>query len=71
MVSQGVNREEKLKRLKEELVRYQEILRVKARNFKGVRHENSLSELRYTEYMVYRDMVAGLEKEIRELEAKK
>lgn len=42
----------------------------KKRNFRGVHHESSISELRYTEFMVYKNIVEGLEKEIRELKAK-
>jgi len=57
----------RLKYLEEQLEKYKKIYEVKKRNFRGVRHEDSLSELRYSEYMVYKDMVEGLEKEIREL----
>ncbi len=40
------------------------------RNFRGVRHEDSLSELRYTEFMVYKNIYEGLEQEIFELKKK-
>jgi hypothetical protein len=64
------NMEDKLKRLKLELSKYEIKLADKKKYYRGVIHENSLSELRYTEYMVYRDMVDGLKKEIRDLEQK-
>ncbi|OGC92439.1 hypothetical protein A2899_02315 [Candidatus Amesbacteria bacterium RIFCSPLOWO2_01_FULL_49_25] len=50
--------------LEEQLLKYKKIYEEKKRLFRGVRHEDSLSELRYTEYMVYRDMVEGIEREI-------
>ena len=60
----------KLKELEEKLVKYKLIYEAKKRVFRGVRHEDSLSELRYTEFKVYQDIVGGLEKEIRELKKK-
>ena len=60
----------KLKQLEEKLAKYKPIYEEKRRNFRGVRHESSISELRYTEFMVYKNMVEGLEREIRELKAK-
>ena len=59
-----------MKYLEEQLEKYKKIYEVKKRNFRGVRHEDSLSELRYSEYMVYKDMVEGLTKEIGELKEK-
>ena len=58
---------EKIKKLEEELKKYKAILAGKMKNFRGVRHENALSELRYSEVMVYRDMIASLEREISQL----
>jgi hypothetical protein len=57
----------KLKQLEEQLAKYKAILKDKMSRFHGVRHENSLSELRYTEVMVYTNRVADLEKEIKTL----
>jgi uncharacterized radical SAM superfamily protein len=54
----------KLARLTEELNRLKEKLAEKMKNFKGVKHESALSELRYSEVMVLRSMIASLEKEI-------
>jgi len=61
---------DKLNELEEKLARYKPIFIEKKRNFRGVKHENSLSELQYTQFMVYKEMVEGLEKEIAELKAK-
>jgi len=61
---------QKLKELEQKLAKYMPIYLEKKKRFRGVRHEDSLSELRYTEFKVYQDIVAGLEKEIREIKAK-
>ena len=58
---------QRLKYLEEQLAELMPKFLEKKRRFRGVRHEDSLSELRYTEYMVYKEMVEGLMKEIREL----
>lgn len=57
----------KLDQLKLDLAEYKEKLAAKMKNFRGVKHESSLSELRYTEVMVLRDIVRSLEKEISNL----
>jgi hypothetical protein len=59
--------QEKIIRLEEQLAKYRAILKDKMSRFRGVRHENSLSELRYTEVMVYRNRIQDLEKEIKQL----
>ena len=61
---------QKLKELEEKLAKYKPIFLEKKRNFRGVKHESSISELRYTEFMVYKNIVEGMEKEIRELKVK-
>jgi hypothetical protein len=61
---------ERLKLLEEKLAKYKPIYEEKKKRFRGVVHESSLSELRYTEFMVYKNMVESLEKEIRELKVK-
>ena len=58
---------EKIKKLEDQLVKYKAILKDKMSRFRGVRHENSLSELRYTEVMVYTNRVRDLENEIKKL----
>lgn len=58
----------KLDQLKSDLVKYKEKLAAKTKNFHGVKHESSLSELRYTEVMVLRDIVRSLELEIKQQE---
>jgi hypothetical protein len=60
----------RLKYLEEKLVEYKQKFLAKKKVFRGVKHEDSLSELRYTEFMVYKGIVEGLEKEIGQLEAK-
>jgi hypothetical protein len=55
---------EKLEGLKEKLTKYRAELTERMKYFHGVRHENSLSELKYTQIMVLRDMIRGIEKEI-------
>lgn len=58
---------QRLKDLEEKLAKYRKIFLEKKRNFRGVRHESAISELRYTEFMVYKNVVEGLEKETRQL----
>ncbi len=60
----------RLQYLEQELKRYMPIFLEKKKHFRGIRHEDSLSELRYTEYMVYKDIVEGLVKEIEKLKKK-
>jgi len=64
----GMDTQTRLKYLEEQLAKYKPKYLEAKRKFRGVRHENSLSELRYTEFMVYKDMVEGLEREISGLE---
>lgn len=64
MTMQNEDKAVKLARLTEELNRLKEKLAEKMKNFKGVKHESALSELRYSEVMVLRSMIASLEKEI-------
>ncbi len=61
---------QKLKQLEQKLEHYKKIFIEKKKNFRGVKHESSLSELRYTEFMVYKNIVEGLEKEKRETKAR-
>jgi len=61
---------QKLKQLEQKLEHYKKIFIEKKKNFKGVKHESSLSELRYTEFMVYKNIVEGFEKEIILLKSK-
>ena len=66
-----MNNQQKLDDLEKKLAKYKPIYEEKRRNFRGVRHESSISELRYTEFMVYKNMVEGLEREIGELKVRK
>ena len=58
---------QRLQHLEAELAKYMPIFLEKKKCFRGIRHEDSLSELRYSEYMVYKDIVEGLVKEIEKL----
>jgi len=62
-----MNNQQKLEELEKKLVKYKAIFLEKKKVFRGVKHESSISELRYTEFMVYKNMVEGIEREIREL----
>lgn len=62
---------QKLKDLEEKLAKYKKIFVERKRNFRGIRHESAISELRYTEFMVYKNIVEGLEKELRDLRVDK
>ncbi len=57
----------KLDELEGKLAKYKPIYLEKKRMFRGVKHEDSLSELRYTEYMVYKEMVDSMEAEVRKI----
>ena len=57
----------KLDTLEKKLAEYKKIFLEKKKLFRGVKHEDSLSELRYTQFMVYKDLVERLEREIAEL----
>ena len=59
----------KLADLEQKLAGYKKIYLEKKRVFRGVSHENSLAELRYTQFMVYKDLVMGLENEIKRLKS--
>jgi hypothetical protein len=60
----------KLLELESKMAKYFPIFLEKKRNFRGVKHENSLSELQYTQFMVYKEMVESLQKEITGLKLK-
>lgn len=61
------DQQKKLKELEGKLAHYKKIFLEKKKNFRGVKHESAISELRYSEFMVYRNMVEGLEREIADL----
>lgn len=65
-----MHKDQKIKDLQDKLAKYKADLAEKMKNFHGVRHENSLSELRYTQVMVLRDIIKGIEKEIDNLKNK-
>jgi hypothetical protein len=60
----------KLTELKERRDKYKEKLTRMYKNFRGVKHENSLSELQYSEIKVYEDLLNSVVDEIRIIENK-
>lgn len=58
----------KLQELKAKRDKYKEKLTNMHKNFRGVKHENSLSELRYSEIKVYEDLLNSVTMEINKLE---
>lgn len=54
----------KLLELEAKLAKYKAIFLEKKKQFRGIKHEDSLSELRYSQFMVYKSMVEGLENEV-------
>lgn len=65
-----ISDQERLKSLEEKLAKYMPTFLERKKLFRGVKHEDALSELRYTQYMVYKELVEGLQKEINEVKAK-
>lgn len=63
-----MNNEEKIKQLKEQLKMYEEKLAFKMKTYRGVSHENALSELKHSDVLVLRCMVNDLKTEIYNLE---
>jgi len=63
-----MNKEEKLTELREKLGVYEAKLGKKMKGYRGVIHESAMSEMRHQEVMVLKAMVAGLQKEIQNLE---
>lgn len=61
---------DRLKSLEDKLAKYMPEYLARKKVFRGVKHEDSLSELRYTQFMVYQELVEGLKKEINELKLK-
>ncbi|MBX4205696.1 hypothetical protein KW795_00695 [Candidatus Microgenomates bacterium] len=64
-----MDKQKKLKELKEKLVNYQEKLAFKMKGYRGVIHESAQSELRHSEVMVLTDIVNSLKREIEKLES--
>lgn len=63
-----MNKNKRLKELKEKRDKYKEKLTEMYKHFRGVKHENSLSELRYSQIKVYEDMLNSVVEEIKKLE---
>ena len=60
-----MNSDKKIQELKAKRDKYKEKLTNMYKNFRGVKHENSLSELRYSEIKVYEDLLNSVEDEIK------
>ncbi len=61
---------DKIKKLKENIKKrdeYKAKLKEMYKHFRGVKHENALSELKYSEIKVYEDFVRSLDEEIANL----
>lgn len=61
-------REQKIARLKQKLVEYQDKLAFKMKRYRGVIHESAASEMKHQQVMVLRAMVTDLQREIKNLE---
>lgn len=66
-----MNKNEKIKKIKEILAKYEEKLAIKMKTYRGVIHESALSELKHSEVMVLRAMIDDLKREIYNLEISK
>lgn len=62
--------DQKIKRLKEEREKYSEKLTYLYKGFRGVIHENSASEMRYTTIKVYEAHLHSIEEELKSLGVK-
>lgn len=66
-----MDKNEKIKKIKEILAKYEEKLAIKMKTYRGVIHESALSELKHSEVMVLRAMIDDLKREIYNLEISK
>ncbi len=60
-------KEKKIKELKEKKEKYEEKLKFLYKNFRGVIHEDSSSEIKYTQIKVYESFIHSIEDELRAL----
>ncbi len=63
-----MEKQKKLKDLKEKLLLYEEKLRIEMLGYRGVIHESAASEIKHDKVMVLRAIVDGLKQEISALE---
>lgn len=63
-----MNKEEKKKELLQKREKYEEKLKNLRIGFRGVRHEDSASEIRYSMIKVYEDFINSIDEELRQLE---
>lgn len=64
-----MDKAEKIKQLRDKLATYETKLKGKMKGYRGVIHESAMSEMRHQEVMVLKAMVAGLKKEIEQMES--
>jgi hypothetical protein len=67
-MSKVPSKEEKLRELEKQLVFYKQKLDKEMKGYRGVIHESAASEIKHSTVMVYKSMVAGLQKEIEKLQ---
>jgi len=63
-----MEKDRKIKELKEKLAYYEEKLAKEMIGYGGVRHESAVSEIKHDKVMVLRAMVNGIKEEIHNLE---
>lgn len=71
MIVPAMDKEEKLRQLKNKLLIYETKLAGKMKRYRGVIHESAASEMKHQEVMVLRAMVDGLKKEIQVFETQR
>jgi hypothetical protein len=63
-----MNKQQKKKELLEKREKYEEKLKNLKIGFRGVRHEDSASEIRYSMIKVYEDFINSIDEEIAKLD---
>jgi len=63
-----IDKNKKLKELKEKLIVYEEKFRNEMKGYRGVIHESAASEIKHDKVMVLKAMVESLQNEIAQLE---
>ncbi|KKQ85909.1 MAG: hypothetical protein UT08_C0003G0072 [Candidatus Woesebacteria bacterium GW2011_GWB1_38_8] len=66
-----MEKSEKLSKLREKLVHYEQWLANEMKGYRGVVHESSASEIKHSKVMVLQSMVDQLNEEIKKLEESK
>jgi hypothetical protein len=61
---------QKYNQLLQKRAEYEEKLKNLYKGFRGVSHENSAAEIRYSQIKVYEDFIASIDQELRALQSK-